>query len=172
MYCAMGLEVAPDIAPNTFSAAKRFLGIHFSQFLAAPLPLGGFAEGANASGEGDMGRKFWCPMSSFGTAKLLLEIVGVVKGKKKSEQSAVHHDRFFFIAAAKRTENPLSAATFQIYQTPATFFRAINHLHAGERHVSHRPHPIHGEAQLGGGVGAAALPPRFLEERRRCQIRR
>lgn len=35
-YCAIGLEVASEIHLNTFSAERKLLGTHFSQFLAFP----------------------------------------------------------------------------------------------------------------------------------------
>lgn len=46
MYCAMGLEVAPDIALNSLSAPRIFFGDHFSRISAqftAPLTPSLFA---------------------------------------------------------------------------------------------------------------------------------
>lgn len=46
MYCAMGLEVAPDIALNSLSAPRNFFGDHFSRIsgqFTAPLTPSLFA---------------------------------------------------------------------------------------------------------------------------------
>lgn len=94
------------------------------------------------------------------------------KQQEELQKAAVHHDRLLIGITASRESAEYSVSiSVDLHQFPAGLLGATHQLHAGKRKVADLPYPVDEEAPRRGGVGAAAQPPRLVEERRGGEVR-